>query len=266
LGRELFDRRSRGVVPTSVTDQSAAQAAAPLDAPTVVADRGALGVGRSAEPVHVAGPAESLCTRVLPALASPTGEGVRLRVSPGLADALLDGLRGGRFELVIATARPRGRTLTWEPSADEAFVLVAPPAWAARIGAGRVAAEGPAVLHGVPLVSYTEDRSADRAPLLAACPRHPARRAGRAGRDHGARSARGAGGGRGRCRDHRTPPLSLPLPLTGRADVRRAGGAAGARGPADQHLVPHPAPGLGSPDNPHVTLVRELLLQAAPTW
>lgn len=67
LGRELFERRSRGVVPTSVADQLTAQVAAPLDALAAV----------------VAGPAELRCTRVLPALAPLTEEGVRLRVGPG---------------------------------------------------------------------------------------------------------------------------------------------------------------------------------------
>lgn len=82
---------------------------------------------------------------------------MRLRVTTGLTDGLLEGLRGGRFDLAIATSRPRGRTLSAVPLADEEFVLVAAPAWAGRIGRDRVAAEGPAVLHGVPLISYAED-------------------------------------------------------------------------------------------------------------
>lgn len=56
LGRELFERRSRGVVPTAVADQLAAQVAAPLDALAVVADRGAPGTDQSPEPVHISRP------------------------------------------------------------------------------------------------------------------------------------------------------------------------------------------------------------------
>lgn len=39
LGRELFERQPRGVVPTSVADELAAEVAAPLDALAAVADR-----------------------------------------------------------------------------------------------------------------------------------------------------------------------------------------------------------------------------------
>ncbi|MFD4554945.1 hypothetical protein ACFWP5_11570 [Streptomyces sp. NPDC058469] len=98
MGRELFERRPRGVVPTSVAHQLAAQVSA---APGRAGRRSGSGCPRpdqSPEPAHVAGSAELLCTRLLPALAPLTGEGVRLRVSPGLTGDLLDGLRGGRFD------------------------------------------------------------------------------------------------------------------------------------------------------------------------
>jgi DNA-binding transcriptional LysR family regulator len=256
LGRELFERRSRGVVPTPVADQLAAQVAAPLDALAAVADRGGLGADRSPEPVHVAGPAELLCTRVLPALASLTGEGVRLRVSPGLTDELLDGLRAGRFDLVIATARPRGRTLTWEPLADEEFVLVASPAWAARIGDGRVAAEGPAVLRGVPLVSYAEDL-----PIARRYWRHVfgTRLGGQAAITvpdlRGVLAAVVAGAGitvlpRYLCLAELASGALVPLLVPEDPPINTS------------YLTRRP----GSPDNPHVTLVRERLLRAAPAW
>lgn len=84
--------------------------------------------------------------------------GVRLRITPGLTEPLLDDLRTGRHDLVIATFRPRGRALSAAPLADEEFVLVAAPAWAGRGGGpARTAADGPAALHGVPLVAYAED-------------------------------------------------------------------------------------------------------------
>jgi DNA-binding transcriptional LysR family regulator len=256
LGRQLFERRSRGVVPTSVADQLAAQVAAPLDALAVVADRGGPGADQSPEPVHVAGPAELLCTRVLPTLAPLTAEGVRLRVSPGLTDDLLDGLRGGRFDLVIATARPRGRTLTWEPLADEEFVLVAAPAWVERIGAGRVAAEGPAALHGVPLVAYAEDL-----PIARRYWRHAfgTRLGGQAAITvpdlRGVRAAVVAGAGitvlpRYLCLDELASGALVPLLVPEDPPINTS------------YLTRRP----GSPDNPHVTLVRERLLRTAPTW
>lgn len=77
-------------------------------------------------------------------------------MTAGLTEPLLEELRAGRHDLVIATSRPRGRALSAVPMGDEEFVLVAAPVWAERLG-GRLAAEGPAALHGVPLVAYAED-------------------------------------------------------------------------------------------------------------
>ncbi|WP_244178730.1 LysR family transcriptional regulator [Streptomyces rubellomurinus] len=155
LGRELFERLSRGVAPTPFADELAARVTEPLDALGPVGGGALLG-GGDAEPVHLAGPAEYLTHCVMPTLAPLVDKGVRLRVAFGLTDDLLDGLRAGRHDLVVATVRPRGRALAAVPLADEEFVLVAAPSWAERIGS-RLATEGPAVLHGVPLVSYAED-------------------------------------------------------------------------------------------------------------
>ncbi|WP_435611921.1 LysR family transcriptional regulator [Streptomyces sp. bgisy159] len=155
-GRELFQRLPRGVAPTAVADELAARVAGPLDDLAAVAGPGPAPDGRPADPVHLAGPAELLAVRVLPALAPLAAEGVRLRVATGLTDPLLEELRAGRHDLVIATTRPRGRTLSATALMDEEFVLVAAPVWAERIS-GRPAAQGPTALHGVPLVSYAED-------------------------------------------------------------------------------------------------------------
>ncbi|MGW7007358.1 LysR family transcriptional regulator [Streptomyces sp. NPDC054933] len=153
--RDLFQRLPRGVAPTPVADELAARIAPPLDALALAAGPG-LGEGARAEPVHLAGPAEMLATFALPALGPLVAQGVRMRVTMGLTDPLLDELRAGRYDLVIATTRPRGRSLAWVPLADEEFVLVAAPVWADRVKEP-LAAEGPGVLHTVPLVSYAED-------------------------------------------------------------------------------------------------------------
>jgi DNA-binding transcriptional LysR family regulator len=79
---------------------------------------------------------------------------VALRVTAGLADDLLDGLRAGRFDLVLSAVRPRGRAVAAVPLMDEEFVLVAGPAWAD--GSGAFEEDGSA-LDDAPLVSYAED-------------------------------------------------------------------------------------------------------------
>ncbi|GAA2797398.1 LysR family transcriptional regulator [Saccharopolyspora taberi] len=155
LERELFQRLPRGVEPTSAAHEVATRVAGPLDALASAAGHGTAR-GAPGVPVHLAGPAELLCTRVLPALAPLAADGVRLRVTTGLTGPLLEELRAGRHDLVIATFRPRGRTLTAVPLMDEEFVLVAAPSWADRVKE-RLAVDGPAALHAVPLITYAED-------------------------------------------------------------------------------------------------------------
>ncbi|OJF10530.1 LysR family transcriptional regulator [Couchioplanes caeruleus] len=154
LGRQLFERLPHGVAPTSVALELAAQIAEPLDRLASVAGPSD-DVAAAEEPVHLAGPAELVAVRAMPALAPLVGRGVRLRVTHGLADDLLDGLRAGRFDLVLSAIRPRGRAVTAVPLMDEEFVLVAGPVWAARIGA--VDPGDARLLDELPLLSYAED-------------------------------------------------------------------------------------------------------------
>ncbi|WP_405577491.1 LysR family transcriptional regulator [Streptomyces sp. NBC_01092] len=158
LDRELFQRLARGVAPAPYADELAARIVEPLDALATVTGAGGSADMHPAEPVHLAGPAELLTHRVMPTLAPLVDKGVRLRITPGLTEPLLEELRAGRYELVLSTYRPRGRALASVPLVDEEFVLVTAPAWAERIGGpARLAADGPAALHGVPLVAYAED-------------------------------------------------------------------------------------------------------------
>ncbi|WP_405392199.1 LysR family transcriptional regulator [Streptomyces sp. NBC_01102] len=153
-GYELFTRLPRGVEPTPRAHELAARSAAPLDALASL-DSGPL-PGR-ATPVHLAGPSELLCTRVLPALAPLVAEGVQLRVSTGLTEPLVDELRAGRHDLVIATRRPRGRALASAPLTDEEYVLVAAPRWQAQVDTAQTADDLCGALRDIPLVTYAED-------------------------------------------------------------------------------------------------------------
>ncbi|MFE6336148.1 LysR family transcriptional regulator [Streptomyces sp. NPDC057798] len=253
-GRELFARLPRGVTPTPYAHDLAARIAGPLDALLAATGQGPAQSGPPA-PVHLAGPAELLCLRVLPALAPLVAEGVRLRVTPGLTDPLLDEVRAGRHDLVLATTRPRGRALLATPLADEEFVLVAAPVWADRIG-GRVTAEDPGVLHTVPLIAYAEDL-----PILRRYWRH-------------------VFGRRLNCRAAVTMP-DLRGVLT--AVTAGAGFSVLPRYLCEQELAsaaltllhdPEDAPintayvvqRPGPADNPHVGLVRDTLLRVGPTW
>lgn len=252
-GRELFERLPRGVAPTPVADELAARIAAPLDELAAAAGP-ATAAGARREPVHLAGPAELLCTTTLPALAPLVAEGVRLRVSTGLTDPLLEELRAGRHDLVIATTRPRGRTLHAVALTDEEFVLVAAPVWAERL-ADRPAVEGPAALHDVPLVTYAEDLPIARRYWRHVFGRRLSRTAALTVPDLRGVLAVVAGAGFG----------VLPRYLC--QDLLASGALVALLEPEDPpintgFLVQRP----GTPDNPDVVRVRTLLLQAARTW
>ncbi|MGW7052259.1 LysR family transcriptional regulator [Streptomyces sp. NPDC054887] len=253
-GRELFERLPRGVAPTPVADELATRVAAPLDA-LAVATAPASPDDSPAEPVHLAGPAELLCTRVLPGLAGLVADGVRLRVTTGLTDHLLDELRAGRHDVVIATTRPRGRTLASVPLMDEEFVLVAAPVWADRLREG-LAAEGPAVLSPVPLVTYAEDLPIARRYWRHVFGKRLTRRAAVTVPDlRGVLSAVAAGGG------------FTVLPRYLCADELASGALVALHEPDDPpintaYLVQRP----GGTENPHVTRVRDQVLRLGRTW
>ncbi|MFG3497731.1 LysR family transcriptional regulator [Streptomyces sp. NPDC047928] len=253
-GRRLFERLPRGVTPTPVADELAARVAAPLDTLAAVTGSGTAGDGR-ARPVHLAGPAELLCVRVLPALAPLVADGVRLRVSTGLTDPLLEELRTGGHDLVIATVRPRGRALTAVPLMDEEFVLVAAPVWAERLREGPTA-DVPTALHAVPLITYAEDL-----PIARRYWRHVfGRRLGCPAAVtvpdlRGALSAVASGAGftvlpRYLCEGELASGALVPLYEPDDPPINTG------------YLVQRP----GASDNPHVAVVRDLLLRAGRDW
>ncbi|GAA5037735.1 DNA-binding transcriptional LysR family regulator [Thermocatellispora tengchongensis] len=146
LGRPLFERVPRGMAPTPAADQLAARVGHALDAleELVLGDLSgpAETFGRA---VHLGGPAELVCARVLPCLAPLVSRGLHLRVTLGLPDGLLTALADGSLDLVISSVRPRRRGLRVEPLGDEEFALVAAPGWTFRD------------VDRAPLVAYAEN-------------------------------------------------------------------------------------------------------------
>ncbi|SHM63408.1 LysR family transcriptional regulator [Cryptosporangium aurantiacum] len=155
LDRRLFERLPRGVTPTAVADELAARLAAPMDALEAIASGS--GVSAPEPPVHLGGPAEALSLLVLPALAPLLETGVRLRVTTGLADDLLAGLRAGVHDLVLSAVRPRGRAVQATPLVDEEFVLVASPERYARLDRSALTTDPAGAVAGEPLIAYAED-------------------------------------------------------------------------------------------------------------
>ncbi|MER5866514.1 LysR family transcriptional regulator [Kitasatospora sp. NPDC002040] len=255
LGQGLFERQPRGVVPSGPAHDLAARVGVALD--SLAATVGPTAVRAPHAPVRLAGPAEMLAVRVLPALAGLTAEGVRLQVGAGLTEPLLEELRAGQHDLVFATIRPRGRTLSWVPLMDEEFVLVAAPRWAGPAGhRAPVDADGPELLADVPLVAYAEDLPIVRRYWRHVFGRRLDRPAALTVADlRGVLSAVTAGAG------------FTVLPRYLCAAELAAGTLVVLHEPAEPpintgYLVQRP----GAGGNPHVALVRDRIVRAARDW
>ncbi|WP_406248786.1 LysR family transcriptional regulator [Microbacterium sp. M] len=152
-GEALFVRTARGMLPTARADQLAARLAEPFDRLAEV-----LG-GEATSPVEhrirIGGAAEFTASVVMPALAQAIAGGLRVHVTTGLADDLLDDAREGRLDLVISSVRPRGRSLPAVGLIDEEFVLVASPGL--ELDPAEVAERGPDALRAYPLLAYAQD-------------------------------------------------------------------------------------------------------------
>ncbi|MCM6778156.1 LysR family transcriptional regulator [Nocardia sp. CDC159] len=155
LGSQLFERLPRGVAPTATADELAMRLAGPMDALEEIAG-GVAGAPAAQPSVRLAGPAEMLGALALPALAPTIARGVRLTVDAGPGEALLTGLRAGRYDLVITTVRPRGRTVRAEPLLHMEFLLVGAPEVASRIDPIELRGSGTG-FGGVALVGDAEE-------------------------------------------------------------------------------------------------------------
>lgn len=155
IGRPLFLRLPRGVAPTTVGDELAHKVAPHLDALSEITESD---IGNEhARTLHLGGPRDFTARRVLPALAPLVAEGLGLRVSPGRDEENLNGLATAHLDLVVTTARTRGRLFTATTLCDEEDVLVAGADWAKRLGLDAVRTAGRRALDHVPVIDFDED-------------------------------------------------------------------------------------------------------------
>lgn len=159
VGRQLFQRLSRGVAPTTVADELAAKLAPHLDALEEITARDLLGADPLQHTVHLAGPAEIIGGRILPALSDLVRGGLRVRVTLGPGAELLTGLAAGRHDLVVSDVRPRERGLTATALADDEYVLVGAPRWAVLLPRERIAERGASALEDAPIIADNEDQT-----------------------------------------------------------------------------------------------------------
>jgi DNA-binding transcriptional LysR family regulator len=154
LGETLFVRSSRGVSPTLDGDRLAARVAEPVDRLRSVWH------SRSSEvtgTVQVGGPADVVTSRVVPALAPLSAQGIRLKYTLGRSADLFDSLADGHLDVVISTFRPTSAALRYHGLVDEEFVLVGAPSLARNVDKARLRTEPASALAHLPLVAYDDE-------------------------------------------------------------------------------------------------------------
>ena len=156
VGRPLFTRQARGVVPTPAGHDLARLAAAPIDALENVA--GAMRGRDSASKgtLYLGGPAEFTTAKILPLLGPLVPGGLELRVTFALAGTLLEQLSAGVLDLVVATKRIGSRGLDYRRLCQETFALVGAPRWAGAASARALARGDTSSLAHVPLLAYDD--------------------------------------------------------------------------------------------------------------
>jgi DNA-binding transcriptional LysR family regulator len=156
LEQPLFLRLPSGTVPTDAAHELMRDTAPALDSLESALSRRLQPEKLTDRTVRLAGPAEIITSRVLPAVADLISDGLRLKVSLGLTDDLLIELADGAHDIVIATSRPRSQALVATPLMDEEFALVASPLWTDQVKSSDIDRLGPAALEGIPMISYAE--------------------------------------------------------------------------------------------------------------
>jgi DNA-binding transcriptional LysR family regulator len=161
LNSRLFLRTSRGALPTEAADELARDAAVHVDALEAALQRRLDPAHLADRTLHLGGPADVTAVRVLPALRNLIDDGLRVRVTIGLADDLLDGLATGLLDLIVSTTQPRREGIVATPLMDEEFVLVGAARWADAVPSELIEKRGPEAFGDVPVIAY-----ADGLPLI----------------------------------------------------------------------------------------------------
>ncbi|MFI6094563.1 LysR family transcriptional regulator [Lentzea sp. NPDC051213] len=152
LGEPLFVRGSRGVTPTPRADDLARRVGVHVDQLRSALDP----VAAAAGTVRIGGAAEFMTARGLPALAPLTQRGVRIEVTLGLANDLLNALKAAQIDIVLSSVRP-GAGFAATPFADEEFLLVGPPVLARTVDQALLGEDPARALEHLPLVAYSPE-------------------------------------------------------------------------------------------------------------
>lgn len=151
LGAPLFVRGARGVTPTPTAHAFAEDIAQPLDALERVARRRRQ-PHTVRDQIRVGGPVELLQAAVLPSLVGLTDKQFRLEAVTGTDDELLEALRRGELDVVVARSTADFGELRCEFLFEDDLVMVSGSRWIDRSNSQRRSSTGAAELAELPLI------------------------------------------------------------------------------------------------------------------
>ncbi|AFQ47778.1 LysR family transcriptional regulator [Burkholderia cepacia] len=152
VGKPLFVRHARGVMPTEAADELARAIGPMVDGLEMrmasYRSGGALG-----GTVHIAGPSDFLFSRIATGLAPLVSQGFRIRVHTGNRERIYALLNESTADLAITASLPDEHSHGFARLLTERFLLVLAPKLARQLGPHPTAE----ALAGLPLIAFDED-------------------------------------------------------------------------------------------------------------
>lgn len=130
LGRPLFQRHARGVVPTAVADDLAASLGQSLDRAEAALATVKARSAKLSGVVHLAGPAEYLSARIAPVLPRLTEARLEVRIQTGNKKSLYELLLSDPVDLAVTASSPEDSRLDSHLIGTETLVAVTLPSMA----------------------------------------------------------------------------------------------------------------------------------------
>jgi DNA-binding transcriptional LysR family regulator len=155
VGRALFERHARGVLPTAAADDLAARIGSTLDDAEAALSAARARSTQLTGTIHLAGPSDFLAEGCTPLLIRLQKAGLTVRIDVGGRDALYEKLFNDEVDLAITASAPSDTRLDHARIAEERLLLVAAPEILRAIAAAPNLEAG---LQGAPCLAYDLDR------------------------------------------------------------------------------------------------------------
>jgi DNA-binding transcriptional LysR family regulator len=153
IGRDLFTRTSRGIIPTAAGNELARSSGPHIYALELLGERAQISDYEGT--VHLGGPVEFLTQRVLPYLSQLVRNGLGFRVTLASPDKLIDQLSKHTIDLAVTAGKITKSGILYDRLYDEELVLVASLYWAKLLPRNSELSAGH--LAQAPLLAYGED-------------------------------------------------------------------------------------------------------------